>query len=273
MFGRPRPAATRSTLTDADKQQWEEHGFLVLPGFFTPDEMARVDRLIETAWRERRRPDNPLVIDVLEGPLKDRRMHFRHAPDEAKALPYKLNDLYLVSRELREIVLDPRLVAVLHDLISGYPAVCNSLCFERGSQQAYHFDTYYMPGPCPDGLVVTSICLEDMLPDAGPLTYYPGSHTIPPYRFSHGGIHAVPEEMDTATKYAFDEIEARGLTAVDFAGHTGDVFVWHEQLYHGGRPIRDLTLTRKSLVTHYWRADALHLDPGWKLESQGRNRF
>jgi hypothetical protein len=48
--------------------------------------------------------------------------------------------------------------------------------------------------------------------------------------------------------------------------------IWHEQLYHGGRPILDQSRTRKSLVTHYGRADALELDPGWQLELIGRNR-
>src|SRR5207244_597547 len=102
--------------------------------------------------------------------------------------------------------------------------------FERGSQQDYHFDTYYMPGPCTDGLVVSSVCLEDVHPDAGPLTYFPGSHEIPPYRFSHGALHAVVDEMEEATDYARAEIAERGLQAQEFHGHAGDVFIWHEQL-------------------------------------------
>ena len=253
--------------------QWNNSGYVVLPGFFPEARVDAIDQLIERAWRQRHRPDNPIVLDVLDGPQRDRRMYFRDAPDDAKDYPYKLNDLYLIEQELRDLVLDPGLAAILRDLIGGDPAVCNSLNFERGSQQQYHFDTYYMPGPCTDGLVVTSICLEDVHPDAGPLTYYPGSHQIPPYRFSHGGIHAVPAEMDAATEYAHEQLRARSLSAEEFYGHKGDVFIWHEQLYHGGRPIRNAALTRKSLVTHYWRADVLNLDPGWEKRSMGRHRY
>jgi ectoine hydroxylase-related dioxygenase (phytanoyl-CoA dioxygenase family) len=130
-----------------------------------------------------------------------------------------------------------------------------------------------MPGPCTDGLVVTSVCLEDVHPDAGPLTYYPGSHEIPPYRFSNGRIAAVPQEMDAATEYALTQVAERSLTAEEFHGHKGDVFIWHEQLYHGGRPIKDPSLTRKSLVTHYWREDLLKLDPGWEKRALGRHRY
>jgi phytanoyl-CoA hydroxylase len=263
----------RGTLEPAQREFWDQNGFLVLSGFFPEEEIDRISDVVETGWRERRQPDNPVVIDVLVGREGERRMHFRDAPDDAKGQPYKLNDLYLVNPDVREIVLDPQLVAVLRDLIDGDPAVCNSLNFEFGSEQDYHFDTYYMPGPCKDGLVVTSICLEDVHPDAGPLTYFPGSHRIPPYRFSHGGIHALPEEMEAATEYARRELESRSLTEQEFLGKKGDVFIWHEQLYHGGRPINDFSRTRRSLVTHYWRADKLELDPGWTMRSIGPHRF
>jgi phytanoyl-CoA hydroxylase len=263
----------RGSLSPTQREFWRQNGFLVLPQFFPESEIDRINDVIETAWHERRRPENPIVIDVLAGPEGERRMHFRDAPDDAKGRPYKLNDLYLVNPDIRAFVLDTRLVAALRGLIGGDPAVCNSLNFERGSQQDYHFDTYYMPGPCKDGLVVTSIYLEDVHPDAGPLTYFPGSHRIPPFRFSHGGIHAVPDEMEAATDYARRELQSRSLTSQDFIGKKGDVFIWHEQLYHGGRPIKDPSRTRRSLVTHYWRKDALELDPEWTLRSIGRHRF
>jgi len=37
---------------------------------------------------------------------------------------------------------------------------------------------------------------------------------------------------------------------LEYLGKTGDVFVSHGQLLHGGSGIRDLTQTRKTLVTH-----------------------
>jgi ectoine hydroxylase-related dioxygenase (phytanoyl-CoA dioxygenase family) len=241
---------------------------LVLPRFFDARRIDQLVELVEQEWRDRVRDDNPLVIDVLEGPLADRRMYFRDVPDDAKQYPYKLNDLYLTRSEVRELALDPVLLGVLRSLMGGEPAICNSLNFERGSQQAYHFDTYYMPGPCKDGLIVTSICLEDVDPHAGPLTYYPGSHTIPPYRFSTGKLNAVPEEMDKATDYARRALSERDLEARDFLGRKGDVFIWHEQLYHGGRTILDASLTRRTLVTHYWRLDELVIPEGWHVATQ-----
>ena len=104
-------------------------------------------------------------------------------------------------------------------------------------------------------MVVTSVCLEDVHPDAGPLFYIPGSQQIPPYRFSNGTIRAIDAEMDKCHAYLDGAIRERGLKREIFLGRKGDVFIWSCQLAHGGTPINDPKRTRKSLVTHYWRAD------------------
>lgn len=256
----------RPALSARERAAWERDGYLVLKRFFDDRAVDAVNDVLDDEWTHRRRPDNPLVIDALEGPGGERRLYFRDVPDDARTRPYKLNDLYLTRQEVRELVLDARLVRVLTELLGGAPAVCNSLNFEWGSQQEFHFDTYYMPGPCPGGLVVTSICLEHVHPDAGPVRYYPGSHAIPPYRFSHGGVRAVADEMDDARAFAMREVDDRALSAEPFLGRKGDVLIWHEQLYHGGGPIIDRAQTRRSLVTHYWRSDVLDVPSGWSLQ-------
>jgi ectoine hydroxylase-related dioxygenase (phytanoyl-CoA dioxygenase family) len=104
-------------------------------------------------------------------------------------------------------------------------------------------------------MVVTSVCLEDVHSDAGPLFYLPGSQKIPPYRFSNGTIRAIPAEMDECHAYLDRAIKERGLKREIFLGRKGDVFIWSCQIAHGGSPITDPKRTRKSLVTHYWRAN------------------
>ena len=37
----------------------------------------------------------------------------------------------------------------------------------------------------------------------------------------------------------------------------GDVFIWHANLIHGGSPIKDHSLTRKSMVIHYYAKDVI----------------
>ena len=122
---------------------------------------------------------------------------------------------------------------------------CNSLSFERGSQQPAHFDTFYMPPLVPNKMLATWIALEDCSLDAGPLIYYPGSHKLKPYCFSHGGLHAVREEMPQCQRYIQAELEKHDLRPQKFAARAGDVFIWHAQLLHGGSEINNLKLTRK----------------------------
>ena len=103
-------------------------------------------------------------------------------------------------------------------------------------------------------LAASWIALEDGSPDSGPLRYYAGSHKIPPFLFSTGAITAVDAEMPRYYEYMQRELERRGIKAETFVPKIGDVFIWHSQLYHGGEPIKNPALTRRSLVTHYWRA-------------------
>jgi phytanoyl-CoA hydroxylase len=261
-------------LTEPQRTAWHDDGFLVLRGFLDDGATRSLNEAVDRAWATRARDDNPLVADVwLDDAARARRLPFRDVPDDARAHPHKLNDLYLVDPAVRDVTLSRPLARILGELVDSDVAICNSLNLEWGSEQPYHFDTYYMPGPRPDGMVATSICLEDHHHDAGPLTYYPGSHRIPAYRFSHGERHAAMDEMDAAADYARREIDARGLEPVDFEGSAGDVVVWHEQLYHGGGAIADRQRTRRTLVTHYWCRDGLTLAPEARLAKIGRHRF
>lgn len=254
-----------SILTPHQRRFWFENGFLVLKGLIPRGQVAEVNLEIQRTIQNRRNIPN-VRVDPLEGPLVGRRVLIAEAPDEAFSGSFKLNDLFLESEIVRRAMLSDELVAMLAELLDGDPIVINSLNFVRGSGQPAHIDTWYMPPPVPNKLVVSSICLEDIHYDAGPLFYYPGSHTIPPYRFSHGGIHAVDREMEACREYLDREIATRGLHKSAFLGSAGDTFLWHAQLLHGGMQIRDKARTRKSLVTHYWRMADLSPDSAGVFE-------
>jgi len=244
-------------LTPQQKQDWERDGFLVLPRFFGADVIDPINELIASLGDPLRRPRrlaDRVVIDLLAGAAASRRMRLADAPIEALESPVKFNDLFLESETIRACNLHPRLVPILGQLLDGPPVACNSLNFVQGSEQTDHIDSWFMPPPTADKMVVTSVCLEHVHPDAGPLFYYPGSHKIPPYRFSNGAIRAINAEMPQCHAYVEGEIKKRGLQRQTFIGQKGDVFIWACQLAHGGSPIKDPKRTRRSLVTHYWRA-------------------
>ena len=248
--GTPAPS-----LTTEEEAFWTANGYLVLPEFFSNEEIAGLGAELDALWENRSIDDHGLVIDIFINTPDERRVKFGVAPSSARTSPYKLNDTYLVSPVFRDVMLDRRLVGKLTGLLDGAPIVCNSLTFEYGSQQRFHFDTFYMPPSVPNKMLATWIALEDCSPAAGPLRYYPGSHKLTPYRFSDGRLNARVEEMGEFDEYIEKQIADAGLQWESFAARAGDVFIWHAQLYHGGAPIDDMMLTRRSLVTHYFRAE------------------
>ena len=103
------------------------------------------------------------------------------------------------------------------------------------------------------------IAFEDIHPDSGPLEYFPRSHRLVPllmsndlgiadqaYKQDPGVYHRIYEP--TIAKY----IDKLGLKPETFIAKAGDVLFWHGRLLHGGSARKDLTLSRKALVCHYF---------------------
>lgn len=193
------------------------------------------------------------MVDILSGEDEHKSYRMHEAKPEHKAEVYKLNNLFYTHGGIRKVALSPVISEAVKSLLDGEGMICNSLNFERGSQQPFHLDTWFMPPYVEDKMVAANIALEPMDEDNGPFTYYPGSHKIPYWTFSHGGTSSVEIELPRCLEYMEDEIAKRGLKAETFACEAGDVFLWHARLFHGGSPIRDRSRTRKSLVVHYWR--------------------
>jgi phytanoyl-CoA hydroxylase len=218
-----------------------------LPSFFAAEPLLELNHMVDELWAGRKSRQNPLVIDVFIGTQRERRIFFRDAPDEAREFPYKLNDVFLERELVQDVVLAPALASILADLLDGDPLVCNSLTFERSSQQDYHFDTFYMPPPVENKMLATWIAHEDTHLEAGPLLYYPGSHKITPYRFTDGRLNAKSEEMPQFQAYIDQKLKMHELKPDCFAAKAGDVLIWHAQLLHAGEKIRDMKRTRRSL--------------------------
>jgi ectoine hydroxylase-related dioxygenase (phytanoyl-CoA dioxygenase family) len=234
---------------------WEDNGYLVLRRALLPGDIEAMLNVVDQQWLARKSNDHQ--IDVLSGPDDGKTFRLSEAKMAHRNAIYKLNNLFLRLPEVRRIAYSPVLRAVLIDLLEGEPLICNSLNFERGSQQPFHFDTWYMPPPVDTRMVAVNIALEPVDGNNGPFTYYPGSHKIPPWRFSDGRLNYKHEESNAMFDYVNAEIKRRGLKPERFSGEAGDVFLWHAHLYHGGAPITDPSRTRKSLVVHYWRVGDL----------------
>lgn len=252
-----RPQAARGAqaeapvLTPEQMARWEADGYLALPGFMSPEEVAAVRAAVDAEWKNTAGNDHE--VDMLTGPHAGRAFRMHEAPEGSRREAYKLNNLFARRGDIRRVALSERMRRACAQLLDAEPLICNSLYFERGSQQEFHIDTWYMPPPVDNRMVAAWFAIDDVDADNGPLAYYPGSHRIPPYRFSDGRLNEIRQERAACDAYLQREIAARGLKPVEFHGKSGDVFIWHAQLLHAGRPIRDMARTRSSLVVHYWR--------------------
>jgi phytanoyl-CoA hydroxylase len=233
-------------------KKWQEDGFFVINQFYSVEEVDKLKELIESAWGDRTNYSASITVDEHIGTDMEQRISFADADSGLRETSYKLNDLHLESAELRKHLLSEKLRDSLLPLIGGTPMICNSLYFERGSQQPDHFDTFFMPPLTRNQMVASWIALEDVDPDAGPLRYYPGSHKIPPYRFSNGRYNLNLDEKPQCTEYIEQQLINSGIEPLEFSAKKGDVFIWHAHLLHGGTSINNPSLTRKSLVTHYF---------------------
>jgi phytanoyl-CoA hydroxylase len=286
---------TGRPLTREQSKFWFENGYLILPAFFDPQDIDAVNEVVESRIAA---PNSfgAATVDPLQGPFAGRRFRASEAPKEVWTGAVKINDLFLDETAVMKLALGQRLTALLAGLLGGAPAVCNSLNFIWGSEQPAHVDSWFMPAPIPKKwlklrirrrfghhalvrrlvpelwnprLAVSSVCLEDVRKDAGPLVFYPRSHKIPPYRNS-GGMYTFPvSEAPLCRAYVQREIEKRQLAPEHFVGRKGDVFLWHGQLVHGGAPITNKQQTRRTLVTHYWRAQDMEPERVLQLHETG----
>lgn len=111
-------------------------------------------------------------------------------------------------------------------------------------------------------LIAVWIALEDVSMDNGPLFYYPGSHKLPFLMNSDYNEGATLLTLGKK-KYADYEdalqeiVEERHFPKETFLAKKGDVLIWHANLVHGGAPIKNNDLTRKSMVIHYYADDVI----------------
>ena len=154
------PSTKLSALTSEQIAFWNANGFLILRDFMSREEIAHVKAVLDDEWLNTATNDHE--VDVLTGPHAGRTFKMAEAPEGTRCEVYKLNNLFARRSEIRQVALTPKLGNACAMLLEGEPIICNSLNFERGSQQPFHIDTWYMPPPVDGRMVVASIVPRSM---------------------------------------------------------------------------------------------------------------
>jgi len=242
----------RGTIAPAEAEalrSWIADGYWIRPGAIAPELVDRLNGEVEELWRRR---DERVQVEI-DG-------RYLALGPQLRQEHCKLVDLYAHDRTALEIALAEPIRAFLRTVFEGQALLFQSLSFERGSEQPIHQDTAYVVVTPPMAMVASWIALEDVQPGSGELAYHPGSQRLPEYLFrgyrnwnrEHDGLEAQRDYH----AWLLAELARRGMAERLFRPRKGDVLFWNADLAHGGSPIRERALTRKSLVCHYCPADA-----------------
>lgn len=237
-----KPGITATELfktTSAENQTsilaFPENGFLVLRNYLAPEKVNEVNQTI-TALLEAKKVSfkygNKIMFAIHHSPL------------------------------LRSIGEDKKLLNFLGTLMQGEAILFQSINFMMGSEQHTHSDSIHMTTFPLGGLLGVWIALDDITENNGPLHYYPGSHLLPYYLNSDYDNEGSQCLLGKHSYAAYEEmiekkIAANGITKQIFTAQKGDLLVWHANLFHGGEPHTDKSLTRKSMVLHYFNKNAI----------------
>jgi ectoine hydroxylase-related dioxygenase (phytanoyl-CoA dioxygenase family) len=228
--------------------QWMRLGYTTFPGLIAPALIdayrADVDDLIH-----HRRGGDTLAMVEARGTRS-----VRDFDDTDLGIDHmRILDFHNESVAAKEIALHPRIVSFLGHVFREDVVMMQSLTFLKGSEQHAHQDFAYVVSEVPSHLAATWVALEDVHPDAGPLKYYPGSHSVPKFDWGNGFLFSTESAHDELAfaRYLEEECRRAQLEPAVFCPRKGDVFVWHAALVHGGSATRNRALTRASLVSHY----------------------
>ncbi len=185
--------------------------------------------------------------------------------EQGKLHPTPDNKLLFANRlssVIRDVTFDERLIRLLSFILDKEVVPFQTINFSHGSNQRAHSDSIHMTTYPLGYLIAVWIALEDTNLDNGPLFYYPGSHRLP-YLLNEDfneGANALRLGKKDYVDYE-DRIEAviaeTKMEKEVFLARKGDILVWHANLIHGGLPVKDVTLTRKSMVIHYYAKDVI----------------
>jgi len=241
----------QSGIIDAEQAEicakWIFDGYFVASGLISRDELNSVWTAYERAIANGR-----IVLNAEP-----------HGPGDP--YPGRSLDPHLKVPEILALQHHPKVLAITNLLLGRPTLPFQTIMGHKGSSQRPHSDIIHMTTYPLGYLVANWIAFEDVHENSGPLEYYPRSHRlIPPLLSGEISIEPLEFKRNGAAAYSAKyepvverHIAAAGLKPEYFLGKTGDVLFWHANLIHGGAPRKNLLLSRKALVCHYFADGAV----------------
>lgn len=220
---------------------WAENGYIIVERLFP-------GALLDDVW------------EAYEGAIRNGKINLPPEPaGDHDPYPGRFLNPHEKAARFCRILKHPGLLHWIRVLMEREPKLLQTIASHKGSQQAVHSDSIHMTTYPLGYLSAAWIACEDIHPDSGPLVFYPGSHRLPfvfskdvgisESDFQRQGYVSYQERYEP---YIQRLIEERQLEPHYFHARKGDILIWHANLLHGGSQRRNLQLSRKAIVCHFF---------------------
>ncbi len=231
-LARLREARTIDAKEEAALRQFVQEGYAILP-----DPVD--DELLETIGRE--------LNDAIERKFEG----YEYGTSQ------RIQNLHLRYPGVKRLWKHPSVMRYLELIFGVPPRACQTLTYVFGSQQGAHQDTIHLT-PFPAGYMCgVWAALEDVRPGSGELEVYAGSHRLPRVYMNGSGCGKVTDNdwstFDHTVAARWREMLASSkFEKVTYRPKRGTILIWHENLMHAGGVRLDPSLSRRSIVSHYF---------------------
>lgn len=185
----------------------------------------------------------------------------------------RVQDAWVYNEDIRRIASNPAILNLLRKLYGRTAFPFQTLNFPVGTQQHLHSDSIHFSSIPERFMCGVWLAMEDVHPDAGPLTYLPGSHKWPIISNAMIGRRGYGSDRGSA-QAPFEEawdalVENSGVEQEVFLARKGQALIWAANLLHGGSPQNNPKLTRWSQVSHYYFEDCIYYTPAFSDDALG----
>lgn len=186
----------------------------------------------------------------------------------------RIQDAWKIDDDVKSIAANSQVLTLLKKLYGREAFPFQTLNFPVGTQQGMHSDSVHFSSLPERFMCGVWLAMEDVSEDAGPLFYYPGSHSWPIVTNAMIGRRGYGSELRSAQD-PYQEAWSAFCQANDakpkhFLARKGQALIWAANLLHGGCRQTDNKLTRWSQVTHYYFEDCIYYTPAYSDEALGK---
>jgi len=164
---------------------------------------------------------------------------------------------------------DKNVIEFLKLMYEREPLPFSTINFLKSSEQPLHSDYMHFSSKPERYLCGVWFALEDIDIDSGPLAVVKGSRDLPIVTIDELGLDIPKNTKQLKANYTVYEDAVRNIVSSNnlmkepITIKKGQCLIWAANTLHGGSPINNPSLTRKSLVVHYHFSGCEYYNPGF----------